>query len=200
MIQIGIIEDVADIRNMLSLYFSEQKEFELCFAVESASQVPMHKIDALDIVLCDIGLPGKSGMEITWMLKQKNPNLHIVMFTVLDNEEPIFQALQAGASGYLLKETPLPEIKEALLNVLQGGAAISPFLAKKVIDYFQPSPKTSRLTERETEILKYIQEGHTNKHVATSLGISSDTVKFHIKNIYEKLQVNSRAELYRLYK
>ncbi|HET8837708.1 MAG TPA: response regulator transcription factor [Flavobacteriaceae bacterium] len=198
--QLGIIEDVHDIRNMLSLYFSEQKEFDLCFAVESASKIPMGKIDGLDIVLCDIGLPGKSGMEITWFLKQKNPELHIVMFTVLENEGNIFQALQAGASGYLLKDTPLHNIKQSLLDVLEGGAAISPMLAKKVIDYFKPSTTTSELTERETQVLQQIQEGNTNKQVAESLQITPDTVKFHIKNIYEKLKVSSRAELFRLYK
>ncbi len=200
MIQLGIIEDTKGIREMLSLYFSGQKEFDLCFAVESAAQIPMQKIGDLDIILCDIVLPGKSGMEITWLLKQKNPNLHIVMFTVLENEENIFQALQAGASGYLLKDTPLPIIKKSLLDVLKGGAAISPFLAKKVIDYFKPSVSTSTLTERETEVLKYIQEGRTNKQVAKRLQISSNTVKFHIKNIYGKLQVNSRTELFNLYK
>lgn len=200
MIHLGIIEDENDIREMLSLYFSEQKEFELCFAVEGASKIPMSQIDHLDIVLCDIGLPGKSGMEITWQLKQKNPELHIVMFTVLENEENIFQALQAGASGYLLKDTPLHSVKQSLLEVLKGAAAISPALAKKVIDYFKPSAATSELTERETEVLQLIQEGHTNKQVAQSLKITPDTVKFHIKNIYEKLKVSSRAELFKLYK
>lgn len=200
MIQFGIVEDIENIREMLRLYFSSQEGFQVSFAAESAAEIPMHKIDDLDILLCDIGLPGKSGMEITWKLKQKKPTLQIVMFTVSEDEENIFQAMQAGASGYLLKETSLPVLKKSMLSVLDGGAAISPMIAKKIIDYFKPSKKPLDLTDREEEVLKFIREGFSNKQVAEKLCISLNTVKFHIKNCYTKLQVNSRMELLNFYK
>lgn len=196
MIKLAIIEDTPLIGETLQNYFSSEEGFEVIFWAESAEEIPVEKIDQLDIVICDIGLPGKTGVETTWLLKQKKPNIQIIIFTVFEDKERIFQALQAGASGYLLKNTSLPKIKKYLREVQAGGAAISPGVAQKIITYFQTPKKTATpLSERESEILKYTQLGHTKKQIAERLDISVDTVKFHVKKIYTKLQIKSRTEL-----
>lgn len=207
MIKLAIIEDTKNIRNVLEAFFMEQNEFKLSKVAATAEDFFSYTaIGKLDIVLCDIGLPGKSGMEATWILKQKHPHIHIVMFTVFEDKGKIFQSLQAGASGYLLKNTSLPQIREGLLEVINGGAAMSPQIAKKVIDYFKivkPETKNKEiatLTAREIDVIAQAQKGYSNQLIAEKLFISEDTVKYHIKNIYEKLQINSREALRNYFK
>src|SRR5690606_28658198 len=121
-----------------------------------------------------------------------------VMLTVYDDSNHVFQALSNGASGYLLKQTPLPKIKEAVLSLHEGGAPMSPGIARLVVEYFNPKPSVElreNLTPREAQIVAAIEEGLTNKEVAIRFDISLETVKYHIKNIYEKLQVNNRHAL-----
>lgn len=202
--KLAIIEDHKAIAEMLSLYFEKQEDFELIFCVGSAEEIPMEKIKQLDLVLCDIGLPGKSGGEITQEIKQENPDVRVVMLTVFEDEEKIFEALKSGASGYLLKTTPLPEIKEGLLETLKDGAAISPAIAKKVIDYFKlteniPQKNLSNLTPREFIVFSNVQTGLSNKEIAHKLSISLPTVKFHVKNIFDKLQVKNRKEFFDMF-
>ncbi|HET8839203.1 MAG TPA: response regulator transcription factor [Flavobacteriaceae bacterium] len=203
-INLGIVEDNILVGEMLQFYFSKDESFEVKFWAVSSEKIPFDRIDDLDIVLCDIGLPGKSGMEVTYLLKQKNPKIHIVMFTVFEEEEKIFQSLKAGASGYLLKSTPLAEIKAGLLDVLNNGAAISPMIAKKVFNYFNladnSKSNSQNLSPREFDVLSQVLAGYTNKQIAEHLSISLETIKSHVRKIYEKLQLSSRSELFHYYK
>lgn len=200
----GIVEDNILVGEMLQFYFSKDEDFEVKFWAVSSEKIPFDRIDDLDIVLCDIGLPGKSGMEVTYLLKQKSPKIHIVMFTVFEEEEKIFQSLKAGASGYLLKSTPLAEIKTGLIDVLNNGAAISPMIAKKVFNYFNLADNSKsnshNLSPREFDVLSQVLAGYTNKQIAEHLSISLETIKSHVRKIYEKLQLSSRSELFHFYK
>lgn len=201
-----IVEDNLIILKALEGYFSASFQFELLFTATSTEEfISMWKDQRIDILLCDIGLPGKSGIEATWYTKRKSHLTQVVMFTVFEDKETIFQALCAGASGYLLKDTPLAKIEEQLLEVMDGGSVMSPQVARMVIGYFNPlldkkeTKEADRLTQREIEIISMLQHGASYKTVAERLFISVDTVKFHIRNIYSKLQVNSRSELINKY-
>ena len=166
----------------------------------------MQQLDKrIDIIICDIGLPGKSGIEAVWYIKNKSEKTHVLMLTIFEEREKIFQSLCAGASGYMLKSTPLKEIKAGIGDILNGGAAMSPKIAMQVISYFNKrrqggTVEAEKLTAREIEILSFLEQGMANKAIADQIHLSVDTVKFHIKNIYLKLQVTSRAELIAKYK
>jgi DNA-binding NarL/FixJ family response regulator len=160
----------------------------------------LRSIDTLecDLVLTDIGLPRMNGIEGTRLLHQKHPDLPIVVFTIHEEDEKIFQALCAGARGYLLKNTAPNRIIEALDEVVAGGAPMSPDVALRVVKLFRtfapPDKCDYRLTDQETKILKLLTDGHHYKTAAAELGISKATVAFHLKNIYLKLQVHSKSE------
>jgi len=201
-----IIEDNLIIQKVLEEHFSASQSFNLLFCASSVEEfIGKWNEERIDILLCDIGLPGKSGIEATWYVKRKSSATQVVMFTVFEDKETIFQALCAGASGYLLKDTPLVKVEEQLLEVLDGGAVMSPQVARMVVGYFNPlldkreNKAIERLTQREIEIVSMLQHGATYRAVAERLFISVDTVKFHIRNIYSKLQVNSRSELVNKY-
>ena len=201
-----IIEDNLVILKALEGFFAASSQFELLFTATSTEEfIGMWKDQRIDVLLCDIGLPGKSGIEATWYVKRKSHLTQVVMFTVFEDKETIFQALCAGASGYLLKDTPLAKIEEQLLEVMDGGSVMSPHVARMVIGYFNPlldkkeAKEADRLTQREIEIISMLQHGASYKTVAERLFISVDTVKFHIRNIYSKLQINSRSELINKY-
>lgn len=202
MVHLGIIEDDAEIRNTLVDFFNDQPGFT-CVLNAGTVEAFMHtwKNDMhLDIVLSDIGLPGESGIAGISQIKKRSPQCQVVMLTVYDDPDRIFQALCAGATGYLLKQTPLMKIKEGLLSLNEGGAPMSPGIARKVVAYFNPkTPDTLplKITPREAQVVQAIEEGLTNKEVAIRLGISLETVKSHIKSIYQKLEVNSRHAIIR---
>ncbi|WP_437920480.1 response regulator transcription factor [Sphingobacterium sp. LRF_L2] len=205
--RLAIVEDRQHVLDLLARFFSASAYFELQIAATSYEALTeAWKSQHLDIVLSDIGLPGKSGIEITWYIKRRAPEVQVVMFTVFENKDAVFQALCAGASGYLLKQTPLPQIEERLLEVMKGGSVMSPQVARLVFEHFNPSlgvsryEKTEQLTPREVEIVTMLQSGASYKEVASRLFVSVDTVKYHIRNIYQKLQVSSRAELILKYK
>lgn len=146
----------------------------------------------------DIEMPGMNGIETVRVIKENFPSIHIVMQTVYDDDDRIFQSICAGASGYLLKGTPAHKILEALNEALLGGSLFSPGVAGRIIDQFRkqsvPSDlEISKLSDRELEILQYMVGGMSNKLIAERCFISTNTVKFHIRNIYEKLQVNSKG-------
>lgn len=200
MIRLGIIEDDDEIRNMLVHYFGDQPGISVLLSAPSVESFFEHWNDGvyLDIVLSDIGLPGESGIKGISRIKRRAPKCSVMMLTVYDDASRIFQALCNGASGYLLKQTPLPQIKEAVTSLYEGGAPMSPGIARKVVEYFNPkhaAQLSENLTPRESQIVLAIEEGLTNKEVAIRMDISLETVKYHIKNIYEKLQVNSRHAL-----
>ena len=151
-----------------------------------------------DVILTDIGLPGIDGVEGTRMLRDRFPAVPILALTVYDDDTNVFNAICAGASGYLLKNTPPARLLESLKEVVNGGAPMSPEIARRVITLFRdfrPPPRASYdLTPQETQLLKLMVEGHHYKTAARELNISINTVSFHLKHIYEKLQVHTKTE------
>lgn len=200
MIRLGIIEDDAQIRQMLVAFFSEQEGFDCVLTADSVESFLEQWTEQVhvDILLSDIGLPGESGIKGLPKIKKRSPKTQVIMLTVYDDATRVFQALCNGASGYLLKNTPLVKIKESVLALQQGGAPMSPGIARMVVEYFNPKKSeelSEKLTPREAQIAAAIEEGLTNKEVAIRFDISVETVKYHIKHIYEKLQVNNRHAL-----
>jgi len=154
--------------------------------------------DLPDVALCDIGLPGMSGIEGMRLLKKQYPQLLLLMLTVYDDDERIFDALCAGACGYLLKKTPPVRLLEGLKEAVTGGSPMSPEVARRVITLFRdirpPERADYELTPHETRLLKLLVEGHNYKTAALELNVSINTVSFHMRRIYEKLQVHSKSE------
>lgn len=197
-IHIAIIEDDPVVRKGLEKYFRNQSEFSEVTAAESVEVFFENKIDfsKLDVVLTDIGLPGKSGIEGIKLIKDKNPKIDVIIITVFNDSEKIFSSLSAGATGYVLKGTSFDEIKESVFTIIGGGSYMSPGIARKIVEYFKPAKNSgATLSAREEQIVKCLVEGLSYKLIAARLNVSIDTVRFHIKNIYAKLQVNSKSEV-----
>ncbi len=200
MAKIGIIEDNKKIRQLIQRYLDMQDGMECSIAVESVEEM-LEYLDSYskpDVLLMDIQLPGMSGIEGMKVFKEKFPEIEIIMLTVYHDSHKIFDSLKAGASGYLLKHTSLPEIKEAIDLLLSGGAPMSPQIARKVITHFNESGQKkseSNLTAREQDIVNGLVDGLSYKMIADRLNISIDTVRAHIRNMYKKLHVNSKAEV-----
>jgi DNA-binding NarL/FixJ family response regulator len=200
MIRVALVEDDEKIRSNLIMLLEESKGFRCVGAypdAETALKDMSYK--SPEIVLMDINLPGMDGIECTYNLKAKMPKLQIVMLTVYEDTGKIFQALQAGAVGYLLKLTKPEEILTALNEVSLGGSPMSAQIARKVVQSFhrqqvKPSEDQAPLTMREEQVLNLLSKGYLYKEIAVELSISSDTVHNHIRKIYEKLQVHSRTE------
>ena len=151
-----------------------------------------------DVILTDIGLPGMNGIEGTRILSARYPDVPILALSVYGDDENVFAAICAGASGYLLKNTPPARLLQALTEVVAGGAPMSPEIARRVITLFRdfrpPERASYRLTPQETELLRLMVDGHHYKTAAREMGISTHTVSFHLKHIYQKLQVHSKSE------
>jgi len=199
-IALVLVEDDRKIREGLSTYFSMQSEIRLQAAYDSVENLLYKHHEVPGVLLLDINLPGISGISGIQQIKTKWNGLSIVMLTNFDDADHIFQSLKAGANGYLLKSTPLARIKEGILDIQQNGAPMSPGIAKKVIDYFNPgfksaTPKSDSLTPREKEVVDGLVKGLTYDQIASYLQLSVETVRHHIKNIYSKLQVNSKVEV-----
>ena len=198
-VRIGIIEDKRELREGLMMLINGTAGYR-CVQTSRSMEEALTKVrlELPDVMLVDIGLPGMSGIEGMKILKERYPELLVVALTVFDDDDNIFAALCAGASGYVLKKTPPARLLENLKELVSGGAPISPEVAARVIKLFKnysPSGGTkTHLTQQETEILKLIVEGHNYKTAAAELGISSNTVAFHLRNIYQKLQVHSKSE------
>ena len=197
MIRVALVEDDEIIRKTLIELLEETEGFRCIGAYQNAE-------DALEdiprkspqIVLMDINLPGIDGIECTHRLKTKIPDLLIVMLTVYEDAGKIFQSLQAGAVGYLLKLSKPEEILAALKEVAAGGSPMSPQIARKVVQSFHQERNgiSEELTPREEQVLSLLSKGYLYKEIASELSISNDTVHNHIRKIYEKLQVHSRTE------
>jgi DNA-binding NarL/FixJ family response regulator len=198
-IGVGIIEDQKETREGMAFLINRSDGLE-CQHVYASMEAALERIEnnAPQIALVDIGLPGMSGIEGVRLLRQRRPAMACVMFTVYKDDDRIFQAICAGACGYLLKNTAPARLVEALREIASGGAVMSPEVAYRVIDLFRktqaPEPGAASLTVQESRLLKLLTEGHQNKTAAAELGISRHTVGFHLRSIYEKLHVHSRSE------
>lgn len=198
-IKVAIIEDQKELREMLAILINGSNGFE-CINQFSNAEEATHQIPNLiiDVILVDIHLPGQSGIWLVQMLKQKNKNLKFIMCSSLEDSEHIFNALKAGADGYITKSSPPIKILEAIQEAYNGGAPMSSQIARKVVSYFNPrehqESELSKLSAREKEILSYLAKGYRYKEIASFLFISTDTVRKHIHHIYEKLQVSSRTD------
>src|SRR5262245_16815939 len=197
--KVAIVEDRREIRDALSMLIGGTEGFTRAGAYRSMEEaLDRIKVDAPDVVLCDIGLPGMSGIEGIRLLRERHPNLRVLMLTIYDDDERIFDALCAGASGYLLKRTSPARLIEGLKEAVQGGAPMSPEVASRVVALFRdirpPERADYQLTPHEIRLLRLLVEGHNYKTAAAELGVSFHTIHFHMRNIYNKLQVHSKSE------
>lgn len=198
-IKVAIIEDHQQFRECLEFLLNNTAGYR-CIGSFRSMEEALEKIrfNLPDVALVDIGLPGMSGVEGVRILKERHPNLLMLMNTVYDDDERIFQALCAGASGYLLKKTPPPKLLESLQEAMAGGAPMSPEVARRVLALFRevraPEQGDHDLTPHELRLLKLLVEGHSYKTAAATLGVSVKTISFHLQKIYEKLQVHSKSE------
>ncbi len=198
-IRVAIVEDDEQVRENLACLVGETKGFE-CVATFPSGEQALEGLPRRtpDVVLMDINLPGISGVECVRQLKVMLPDLHVVMLTVYDDSDRIFQALQMGASGYLLKRSTAEEILHAIDDVHRGGAPMSSYIARKVVQSFRRQGASDKpaenLSKRETDVLDYVSRGYTNKEIADALGLRAETVRGYLKTIYTKLHVRSRTE------
>jgi DNA-binding NarL/FixJ family response regulator len=195
-IKVAIVEDQREVREGLAILINGTPGFS-CAGSFRTMEDALRAIgrEPPDVILTDIGLPGMSGTEGIRILKDRHPGVPIVTLTVYDDEDEIFDALCAGASGYLLKNTPPARLLECLKEVLNGGAPMSPEVARRVVKLFRefrpPERASHNLTPAEMELLKLLVEGHNYKTAAAELGISINTVSFHLRNIYENISGNN---------
>jgi DNA-binding NarL/FixJ family response regulator len=198
-IKVLIVEDDVPVSENLAELIGGAPGFE-CVGVFHSGETLLAGLPARapDVVLMDINLPGMSGVECVRQLKQCAPGINVVMLTVYDDSERIFQALQMGASGYLLKRSTSEEILCAIEDVHRGGAPMSSYIARKVVQSFLRSTTSGvdseKLTNREEDVLGYVARGYANKEVAEALGLTTETVRGYLKTIYRKLHVRSRTE------
>jgi DNA-binding NarL/FixJ family response regulator len=193
-ISVAIIEDEDEIRELFEKIIDRSPGFSCKHVYKDCeSALENLKINKPDVVLMDIQLPGMNGIEGIKNLKPELPETDFIMLTIRDEEEIVFQSLCAGATGYLLKETPPVKLLAAIKEVREGGSPMSPGIARKITLSFQPSGNNP-LTQREQEVLSRLAEGENYSTISTKLFISGHTVRAHIKNIYQKLQVSNRAE------
>ena len=198
-ILVALVEDDAQVREGLRLLIDHSKNCA-CVASFSSAEEALARLPSLDadVVLMDIELPGLSGIECIRELKLRQPKFQIMMLTVFEDHDRIFQSLAAGASVYLLKQTPPDKLLEAITELHRGGAPMSTQIARRVVEVFrQAAPggdATAGLSPREKEIVALLAKGYLYKEIASQLGISVETVRTHIHNTYEKLHVRSRTE------
>lgn len=198
-IRVAIIEDRKEIREGLAILIGGTAGF-VCSGAYRSMEEGLEKIpgDLAEVVLADIGLPGMSGIEGIRILKERHPQLVLLMLTVYDDDERIFEAICAGASGYLLKKTPPARLLDSIAEAVEGGAPMSPEVARRVIAPFReirpPDRANSDLTPHEIRLLRLFVEGHNYRTAAAELNVTVHTVSFHLRNIYEKLQVHSKSE------
>lgn len=198
-IRIVIYEDNIFLRNSISELIKSSPQFQLAGAYENCDHVSLD-METLrpQIVLMDIEMSGTNGLKGLQIIKEKYSHVHVIMLTVFEDNDSIFDAICAGASGYLLKKTSNEKIIESINDVLHGGAPITSSIARKVLSLFPKAPsqkeELNKLAPREQEVLQLLVSGHSYKMIAEKCGITLETVRSHIKRIYEKLQVHSATE------
>jgi DNA-binding NarL/FixJ family response regulator len=203
MITVAIVEDNSGLGASLRRVVESTPDCQ-CVGVWRSGEEALTKVPAFrpQVVLMDIHLPGISGIETTAQLKQEIPELLVIMVTVYRDHDKIFDALKAGACGYLLKRSSPAEVRQAIVDVCEGGAPMSAEIARRVVEAFYqprkpaetPAQEAVQLSKRETEILELLTQGLANKEIADRLGLSIETVRVHLRRIYDKLHVRSRTE------
>lgn len=198
-ISIAIVEDLDEVRDGLKNFISLNTEFVVVGAYKTGEEAFANlPLVQADIVIMDINLPGMNGIECIRQVKDKSPGTQFMMFTVYENDEKVFEALKAGASGYLLKNTGLLQIVESVKELREGGSPMSANIARKLVNLFREAPKEATsldiLSNRENEILHLLAKGLLYKEIADQLQITTGTVRQHIHNIYDKLHVQNRTE------
>jgi len=202
MLKLAIIEDNVEYRNTLSKILQRNEEIQIIFEWGDCKEmIPRFEVDLPDVVIMDIDLPGISGIQGVWHLKQKWPELKILMLTVFEDPEKIFGAIKAGANGYLLKKDSPDRIIDAIFSLKSGESIMNGIIAAKVLEYFKkkadavPNLNDYNITEKEKVILNKLIQGLGYKQIAHECSISRETLNSHIKNIYKKLDVHSRGEV-----
>ncbi len=201
MVRVAIVEDSDMIREGLKILIDGTEGYK-CVSATRDCETLLKKIDKIvpEVILMDIDLPGMSGIEGIKKLKEISTKFIVLVLTIYDENDVIFEALCAGASGYLVKKTPPARLLEAIKEAHEGGAPMNSHIARKVVEFFRSNkevvPKTSKvsLTSREKEVLSGLVDGNSYKAIADSLFISVETVRFHFRNIYKKLHVHSQSE------
>jgi len=197
-IKVALVEDQPKVRESWTKLINNFSDFYcVCCCATAEEALRSIPLAQPDIILLDIFLPRMSGIECTARLKEMLPETQIIILTAMDDQELVFMALEAGADGYLLKRTRPSELRAALLDVLGGGAPMTSQIARRVIESFRRKAtlrdESAHLTTREEQILLLLSQGHSNKVIATRLGVSLDTVCSHLKHIFRKMHVNSRT-------
>jgi DNA-binding NarL/FixJ family response regulator len=198
-ISLAIVEDLDEVRDGLTNFISLNNDFKLLDTFKTAEEA-LYEIPKLkpDIVIMDINLPGMNGIECIRQVKSKSPCTQFMMFTVYENDEKVFEALKAGASGYLLKNTGLAQLIESLKELYDGGSPMSANIARKLVSVFHEKENNTKAIEtisaRENQVLQLLAKGLLYKEIADQLHISTATVRQHIHKIYEKLHVQNRTE------
>jgi DNA-binding NarL/FixJ family response regulator len=197
-IQVAIIEDQPEIRDGLAILINGTGGFRVTGKFDSIESALSGIVHDLDVILVDIGLPGMSGIDAIPLLRDRCPDAIVLVLTIHDDDDRIFRALCAGASGYLLKNTAPARLLDSMREGLEGGAPMSPEVARRVVQLFRqfrPPQKTDEdLTPHQIRLLKLLADGHNYKRAAEELGVSVNTIAFHAKRIYEKLHVHSKSE------
>ena len=196
-IRIVIFEDNDRLRESLAYLLQSAPGYEVLGDYNNCTGAQnITRVYKPDVVLMDIDMPGDSGIKGVSMVKEARPETAVIMYTVFEDDEKLFQCLCAGANGYLLKKTAPEKLFESIREVMEGGAPMSPSIAKKVIESFQPVKAGNQynLTEREMEVLQLLSKGHSTKVIADKLNIAFNTVRSHLKNMYAKLHVNCGKE------
>ncbi|MBL9135407.1 MAG: response regulator transcription factor [Verrucomicrobiales bacterium] len=201
MIRIAIIEDEPAELSALSRLVDSWSDGRCVGAFRTAeSAIRQFDNSRPDLVIVDLGLPRMDGVACVWKLRGKHPGLPILVHTIESDISRVFQAIQAGAAGYLLKGVPSTILRQAVHDILAGGSVMTPSIARQVLGWFQRSPvvppHAESLSQREHEVLKLLTRGYRNEEIATELQITTNTVKTHIRHIYEILHVHSRGELF----
>ena len=198
--RVALCEDNEDFRESLKQFIEDTPGYSVIASLSSAQDI-IHAIgeNTPEVILMDIDMPGMTGIEATSLVKSNFPNVQVIILTVYEDDDKIFKAILAGATGYLLKKTPPVRILESIHEIREGGASMSASIVKKVLSFFnnQPSSVQSNeytLSQRELDILKCLVNGDSYKMIADNCDISIGTVRSHINNIYKKLHINSKSE------
>jgi DNA-binding NarL/FixJ family response regulator len=195
-VKIAIFEDNDRLRESLVFLLSSMTEYELTGDYNNCHDAAtIVRVYEPDVVLMDIDMPGPNGIYGVKAVKEARPQTAVIMYTVFEDDEKLFECLCAGANGYLLKKTAPTRLLEAIAEVMEGGAPMSPSIARKVLSTFQQAkPNQYHLTQRELDVLQFLIKGYSAKMIAAELGISFETARSHLRNIYHKLHVNCGKE------